>query len=902
MGDEILSSPVRMIAFHSGKYTYAEVRLDAPLHLMGANNIGKTSLIAMLQFLYLDDQRKMHFSHPLPETRRYYFPDTYSYILFECRTPEGMAVVGVHGLGAARQYEFERFTYRGRFEKDDFLLEDRRMRETDDVKARLVGKGFVTLEARHLRAALTGVGDDRDVRLGLVPLNDRGQYDRFRFLFCNLLRLAQLRQDELKELLVEIYRNEFQQLEIDLAVEYRERFARLQRDAQAVRDLRWIEKDVFRLFEIVKERDAARGTLPVLWAELGRLFTARDAELKRVGEQKRAEQEALRLRENSLKGEQQVVGNNRDNLLNELGGLRGKLSDFQTLEHSMADFIPDWAEQRLNDVRKKAADLQARVSRLEGDSADRIADRIQRLETERGNAVRMRDSAEHLMLAELRGEFDDADIAELFRVLNPALLHVDGKEVDLRNPHSIRMRLEKLMEKLDGNAYSDGDIRVGLERVQPADVASMVDSETLSSRIEDLERQIRNETLLLEAARDREGLEKTLEELRREEDGLSKRLYQWSELCEKQEQAKAWTADIQRLEKESDRLRSESEKITQNIQTLEKERQQLADAAAAAAKTRQALLERRRRLEPPNGNWEPSDAVELPDNFDDLYESYLRTSNDESRRSEETGDLLSLIQDRTYEKYNGQSEQETLRRLADAVDALGNREVALRKSWADFAVSLRSSFSALSHDFERLEEKVADLNRRMGKVTVSNLDAVRLIVCERPQWTKRIKSLCDLQDDLPLFGEVDASSNDMEELGRLLEQAQSVGLHDLFDLHFEIRGSDGKERRYTNLDKIESNGTTITIKVLVHLILLRDLMSGGRAQIPFYLDEVSSLDHDNIAGIIQQAKALDFVPVLASPDSVEEVDRIYMLAENSDGRIVLDDTALIEFRREDAAR
>ena len=53
----------------------------------------------------------------------------------------------------------------------------------------------------------------------------------------------------------------------------------------------------------------------------------------------------------------------------------------------------------------------------------------------------------------------------------------------------------------------------------------------------------------------------------------------------------------------------------------------------------------------------------------------------------------------------------------------------------------------------------------MGKVTVSNLEAVKLIVRERPQWTKRIKSLCDLQDDLPLFGDVDATSSDMEELG-----------------------------------------------------------------------------------------------------------------------------------------
>jgi len=898
MSDKIPSSPVRMIAFHSGKYTYAEVRLDAPLHLMGANNIGKTSLIAMLQFLYLDDQRKMHFSHPLPETRRYYFPNTYSYILFECRTPNGMAVVGVRGLGAARQYEFERFFYRGRFEKDDFLMENRCMRDTDDIMARLVGKGFVKLDARHLRAALTGVGDDKDVRLGLVPLNDRKQYDRFRFLFCNLLRLAQLRQNELKELLVEIYRNEFQQFEINLAVDYRDRFDRLKRDAQAVRDLRLIEKSVSRLFDVVKKRDVARGILPVLWKELGRLFATQDDKLKRIDEEKRKKKEALLLQESPLKEDRQAVVNRREKMLGELGDLRGKVRDFQTLEESFVDFIPAWAEQRLRDVKKESGELQARISRLENEQPDRIADRIQRFEKECNDAVRMRDSAEHLLLARLRDEFDDTSIAELFRVLNPALLRIDKKDVDLRDPQSVRVRLKKILGNLSDGIYHDGDIRVGLEKVRPAEITSMVDPETLTLKVEELERQIRHEKLLLEAANDREGFEEKLRCLLQEDNELTGKIYQWSELCKKRELSKGWMTNIQRLEKESDGLRKEEGSISRNIQTLKEECRQLTVAINNVKDSQQELLKKQRLLSSPDESWPPSDAVSFPDNVDDLYEIYQKGFENECSLTEKADFLLNDIREKTYEKYNGKSEKETLGRLADAIDVLGNREVALRKLWADFAVSLRSSFAALSRDLERLEGKVDDLNRRMGKVTVSNLDAVRLIVCERSEWTKRIKSLCDLQDDLPLFGKGESSvSDNMEELGHLLEQAQSVRLHDLFDLHFKIRGPDGKESKYANLDKIESNGTTITIKVLVHLILLRGLMSGGRAHIPFYLDEVSSLDHDNISGIIRQAKELDFVPMLASPDSVEEVDRIYVLAENPDGHIVLDETAQIEVRR-----
>ena len=120
--------PSKIVALHCGKFSFAEIELDSPVHLIGPNNVGKTSLIALLQFLYLDDQRHMHFSREMAETRRYYFPEKYSYALFECLTPTGFQVLGVRGLGPVRQYEFERFVYNGRLELADYLDETRRPR------------------------------------------------------------------------------------------------------------------------------------------------------------------------------------------------------------------------------------------------------------------------------------------------------------------------------------------------------------------------------------------------------------------------------------------------------------------------------------------------------------------------------------------------------------------------------------------------------------------------------------------------------------------------------------------------------------------------------------------------------------------------------------------------------
>jgi len=901
MNNEILCAPLRLIAIHSGKFEFAEVMLDAPLHLMGPNNIGKTSLIAMLQFLYLDDQRYMHFSHTMAETRRYYFPHINSYILFECRTPEGFRVVAVHGLGPARQYEFERFTYRGRYALSDYLTEDRCMREPDDVKAQLAGKGFVKLEPRHLRAALSGVGDDRDVRLGLVPLRDRSQYERFRFLFCNLLRLAQLRQDELKALLIEIYRNEFQQMTVDLSVEYRERFERVKRDAQAIQELRWIEKDILQLFELIDKRNTIRGELPILWLALGRLFSAQEATYREQEIQKQAEREQLQVQEKNLQTEQRSLEEQRDEQMNQRGALRARLDDFQAEEKSFADFVPDWARQRLHDLEKETRMLQARLGNLEGERPEQIKKRLKILNKDHDKTRQIRDSIEKLLLTQLRTVFSDEELAPLFQLLNPALLTLSNECVTIDDREAIIEQLRQLIKRCSEGTYQDDTLTIDLSPMDTPDLAQMTDARALQETIDELQRQIKQQKALLEAARNRSKLEDSLKQFNTERHDLELRLARWQAMEEKKKEAETWLAEIQQLDAQTLALRQQLDQLSKEIQTIEKKRQHLTDAIQSAEKQRIELLERQRRLQAPAEDWpQTEEIVNLSENFDDLYESYRRAHTRERQLTEETALLMNVVQKSTYEKYQASTEADTLKRLAGAIDALGNKEAALHKAWTDMTVGLRSSFSALAHDLDRLQGKVTELNRRIGKVDISNLESVRLIVSERAEWTKRIRTVCNLQDDLPLFGQQTEASPEMKELGALLEQTSSISLCDLFDLHFEIEGTNKKTRIYTNLDKIESNGTTITIKVLIHLILLRDLMSGGRARIPFYLDEVSSLDHDNIAGIIQQATTLDFVPVLASPESVEEVQRIYMLSENDDGGIVLDEHAMIELRHNDA--
>src|SRR5674476_847399 len=127
--EEMMLSPgvKRIIFIRAGRYDYAELELGKSAHLVGDNNVGKTSLIEALQFLYIGNFNEMKFgNYKWEETQRYYFNSDQSYILFECITNKGKYVtVGLHGRGALQNYNVERFTFSGVYQKDMFVMDDK---------------------------------------------------------------------------------------------------------------------------------------------------------------------------------------------------------------------------------------------------------------------------------------------------------------------------------------------------------------------------------------------------------------------------------------------------------------------------------------------------------------------------------------------------------------------------------------------------------------------------------------------------------------------------------------------------------------------------------------------------------------------------------------------------------
>ena len=891
----------RLIAIHCGKYDYANIETASSLHLVGPNNVGKTSLISLLQFLYIDDQRKMHFSRDSAQTRRYYFPDPYSYVIFECMTPTGIQCLGVHGLGPLKMNEYERFAWTGKFEEKDFLDENRRPLPYEKVKEKLALKGFAELEPRHLRAALTSIGDNKGINLGLVPLRHRDYYERFRSAFCNLLRLAHLKQEELKELLLEIYDSEFQVRTIDLERGYAAQYSNVKRDAQNLQQLKALAPDITKLLAHVTARDIWRKRLPVLWEAIGIGYENEKSRLETESADISTQLEKLDEQNLVIRSGIEKAQERRVTAASAKNKLADVLADLEQEKTSFADFVLECKQARQQTLKDEIELLAFQLRDASEDTQERVQARIDRTTRELSGLRTQLANAENNVAVQLKGKIGTEKMEAVFKILNPALLSLplgaDG--IAVADENIALNELDRIHDKIKAGSFETAGARINIAKIPPHEFGVYTSPELLRVEIENHERQLNKDTLVLEAIAKTDELKQQKAVKQAELSALDRELLAFDAFRNKLVNEPQWREQFAALEIEETHARVEENKLESAKEELRFTHEKLKRRAEETDRKRQSLLKQRQALPSLPDEWRATQPLtSVPDeqaDFDTLLTTYRDGFAKEERENDLAQDYFARIEKSTYSSLKGATEQETVETLRQQLDALPEKEKLAQQAWTSLAVSMKNAFKGLARDMETLKAKVTELNRKLGQVDISNLDKVRLNVEPRREWQERLQAII-MADDTPLFADIAGADKALEELGALLGKYPQVKLQDMFDLHFEVTHPGGESRTYPDLDKIESNGTTITIKVLVNLLLLRGLLDSDKVVLPFYLDEASSLDRANLLAIMTTADSLGFVPVLASPDALDAAEYVYFVRE-ANGRVALDNKSRIRCRR-----
>lgn len=894
--------PTRLVLIRSGKYEFGEVELIRPLHLIGPNNVGKTSLISTLQFLYIDQQQKMHFARDLDQTRKYYFPDSDSYILFECLSPTGFRVLGVHGLGPLKSYKFERFCYMGKLHLADFIDGEQRVRPNKVIRSRLSDREYTILEPSHLKAALTGLGENRGVRLELLPMRDRGGYERFRKVFSNLLRLTHISQEDLKRFLFEIYETDFHQSVIDLESSYSSKYEQVRVQANKVKDLKRVAEDIGVALSLAKQRDGLRSVLPQLFVKVkeGVELSRKESGLAKETIAKKQIQLTADIADNEKK--KQEMRRQLQELTEALGVVKENLRKLHQEKEAFSSYFAPTEETAIAQLKKKIGDVTYQLKTSAAEPVRRVTGRIKQNRMVLKKQEELLRGVANSAVSYLKQHYSEEEIARVFQLFNHDLLGmaVTKGEIEVLDVDKLKSVFRKILERIDEQSYLDDAVHISLSTSLQPDLQTYSDPAIIAEKIEDLQAELERDQNTLQAAEESEALRKqnqideaALKQLERQ----YQEYLQYRKNCENE---KGWEKELNKQEAHRSSLEDKQNELSKQGIVYQDQERSFHRQRLEIETREEALNKLVRSLPRPDPDWKIEEQlVDFPQTVEETIAEYENKSKQEQQKRENLCAKLDAIEGKTYGKIKGKTEEETLGLLHDELDGLSKREEAVEKLWSGLTADLQTAIKSMLKDLETLKSRVANLNRQLGKVSVSNLSRLKLVLAENSQLVPRLKTVSS-RNDAPLFAGLQNIDEALEFIGEFLKNSGRIELLQLFELHFEVTIADGTPQRYTKLETIESNGTTITIKVLINLMLLRGLMDEKRdVKIPFYLDEASSLDRENVSSIVEQSVKMGFTPILASPEAMDVADNLYYLKDRK-GRLLLENNALVRLRQSHA--
>jgi len=886
--------PTKLIAIRSGSYDYAEVELSNSIQLVGPNNAGKTTLINTLQFLYLDNRSQMAFGDHDPEaTKTYYFPDHYSYLLFECHGPKGAYVLGWRGQSKTNGGDPIRFTYDGHYDVTDYLTVDDHVADPKTVLAKLGLRNYRELkEAQAHREAILVATKGESNGLGVVHLVETDRYAHFKEVLKNLLSLRSIDQHEMKRSLLMLAGIPPNRPALEANRLMTEEFERIRDRRVKLNTLKSERERLEKYIDMSDGRMTLEARLALVYGDLMEKRRKAHDHNKHVKEAIVAKQDALEKEKVSTA----EILKDVDEKIAELAGFKGRvdgdLARMAELGKGLEEFVENLEREALSNAKERLSVLDRQLGNAQEADRQRTARSLADVTGRVANTEKAIANFDKALITELRETLDDEQVRGLSKLFNLELLKlpVEKGGVELKKRKQVDTLLKSLAENITDDRYSDALMSLPLPDNSHA-WKELVDVKALKRSLIDLKVEHQRLQQLMEAIENREQLAKERANVQAECDKHMERLNGWER--------------FQVDKREEPRLQKRLSEVTKDKTEAEKQRKEVRDKldelSAKLYEQRTALNKEDDRFDrllrlmeqcvpPPDLDAKGKDPVAVPHDPEDAIALYTKLTLEYSTMSREMDQLRSKIETVLKGDIIGSTEAETVRLMREQIDGLPAFEEALRKDWDTYLHQLRANFANVLNGLNDIKSAAEKLNRRFGNVSVSNLESLRMEVMDQNDLVSALKELAET-DHTGLFdssGKLDAA---YQSFRNKLSERITLNYGDLFTLRFNVSTKGGRTHSYDNL-QVESHGTAITIKVLFNLLVLRSMLKEDPkkhtplSRVPFFLDEVHSLDAVNRKAVLGMARDLGFMAITAAPEPVSEVDSLYFLRPVN-GRLVL---------------
>lgn len=278
------------------------------------------------------------------------------------------------------------------------------------------------------------------------------------------------------------------------------------------------------------------------------------------------------------------------------------------------------------------------------------------------------------------------------------------------------------------------------------------------------------------------------------------------------------------------------------------------------------------------------DIYEIEEILDELFEKIYDKFSKTYEAFRTTRDSRKELKDEIHSKLkkDNQDIKQFIREVEEEINNIPQMDKVISNLLDTLSYEIGSptfSFLTQFNDFKTFIYK--SYNNKLAEYPVSNILSVKVKIYETEELIKDLEKISKLKFSKGLdFDNTYAESKKALE-GQLTEsKGKPINIYQLFTIKVEITKAAGETEEIDLSKQVQSRGTNIVLKLYLFLNILKDLVhSSPENKVIIHVDELDAIGQKNVKHLNRFCIDNNFVPIFAAPRKVEGIQKYYMIKE-----------------------
>ncbi len=876
----------KIIIINSELYAKASIHIgeSSSIQITAENNVGKSSFINALNFLYITDKDQMRFEddRKLSDSMKHYFDGTslHSFIIFEIIKNGYYSIL----VKATPENTIEYYKITGEYDESCFVETQNnkfKARKWSDVLQKLTLNNPTDVPVKLTNEELYNLVYNSDKNKNSVvwlkksvKRNGRKSFSNsFTDIYRHLIRTSDINEKSFKNALLVADGQQHFPLNVLSSTSF-EKIDEFEKKKTHLQRLISIKPD----FEKLKLLNDDFISHESILGKLKNTFLKKFDKVEHQLSNKIDENSELSILIKNLQTKiNTTLKKERDDLIslkttrkNSLVALQNKNKKLYTELEELKDYEPNTEnllfqglKNNLVEEEKRLTELVSKLSQLERSqftekeilfSIENLKDAI----TKKQNAIKRFDNLLYQNISK-----DETTIKKVYSLLNRDVAELD------------KSKIKKEISKSDFPLqFFDGLIDVSDINIE----SELPTIKNLQEELLSKQKELKEKNSQLQIIQNRRSVEKEIQELKSTIKTNSEFIQRIEKKPEHQTKFKDNQKAIEQFEKE---LNDIDKKIEDKDLEIDKAKADLSQKLEERNKYREDLISFKKQYKDILETYDIYEIEEILDisfeniheEFQSKYKKFLRIKDNRNTLKNELNNILNLdIQDIKM----------FIREIDEEITNIPNTQKVINGLLDTLSHEIGSpthSFLTQFNDFKTFVSR--SYNQKLAEYPISNIQSVKVKIDDNTDLISDLDKISKLKfsDGLD-FDNSYAESREALERQLSNNNGKAINIVDLFKINVEITKVTGKTETIDLSKQVQSRGTNIVLKLYLFLNILKELVhNNSENRVIIYVDELDAIGQKNVKHLIQFCKVNHFVPIFAAPRKVEGIEKYYLIKE-----------------------